>query len=1190
MLSTMKKGTELEGFRAEAVYLNDAGAPMGGRFVHGRSGFVLDLLTIETAPQAFTWVRSFPVGDQGEPHTQEHLLLGKGTRGRSFAALETMWLTSGSAFTEQLRTCYHFNTVAGADVFFDMLTAQIDALLHPNYSDEEIRREVRNFGVDANADGSLRIEEKGTVYNEMVSSTRNPWWVVLRAAGQQVYGTNHPLSWNAGGEPSGIRTMKPEDIRRFHQANYHLGNMGTIIALPSSVGVREALSRIGAILDKAAPETDTRTPASEDRLPAAKPAAPGGIAILEYPDSNDRQPSPLVLSWGADRRLDNNETFLLELFVSAFAGDPTTNLYALFVNSATRKLDVGAKGVFGIVGREQGHAVQVALADVDAAQLTTARIGEVRQVVTDELARLAALPDGSDELKKFNERIASRLIQAERDAAKFINSPPGFGARGSGPEWMEHLRRLESRPEFRRSLTNAPEIAFVRGLLAKNENIWRTYLPKWKLAGVVPWAAAARPSSALLETEARQREERVSAELASLQKRYERTDPQEAIRRYKAASDAAGAEIEALARTIPPPEFVKTPPMTLDDPLRFQALTLAPGLPFVSSRFENMSAATLGLALRLDRVPPVRLRLLSLLPTLMTHVGVIEDGKPVSYEEMSERLRREILSLDAGFSTSARTGRTELVLMGGGLGQAEAERAVGWMSLVLQHPDWRVENLPRLRDVVDQALASLRNMMQGPEESWVQDPAIAYRLQDNPAFLAADSSLTAEHYALRLKWLLKSPPAESGPIAAFFEKLGAAGTASREDLKAFLAARSGGGGGEGAGGDGNGAAAAVGGTAAEAAPVPEALAPLLAAYRGLPEADRAIATDALEDLDASLVMIPDGSLATDWAALCAGMREDLLVPPQKALEDLHALRKDLLKAAGARMFFAGSSALETALRPRITALAASLEAPAAGGAAPSSAASASPATASGRLVDQRLKAREPKAVRPVFVGLLAPNMQGGVILTSAPGVHFADAANRDRQLDYLASRLFAGYGAHGIFLKTIGAGLAYSNGLRASVASGRMGYYAERTPELPQTVKFVIDTLKAEPRNTALAPYAVAQVFGESRAAGGYEDRAEAMAEDLADGQPPAQVRAFREAILKLASEATLGETLFDRKDKVLGRMLPGYNVKAAEVPGGIYFVIGPERQLDAWERYLKSAEGPETTLWRLFPRDYWQP
>ena len=43
----------------------------------------------------------------------------------------------------------------------------MDALLYPDYSDEEIRREVRNFGVDEDPqDGSLRLEEKGTVYNE----------------------------------------------------------------------------------------------------------------------------------------------------------------------------------------------------------------------------------------------------------------------------------------------------------------------------------------------------------------------------------------------------------------------------------------------------------------------------------------------------------------------------------------------------------------------------------------------------------------------------------------------------------------------------------------------------------------------------------------------------------------------------------------------------------------------------------------------------------------------------------------------------------------------------------------------------------------------------------------------------------------------------------------------------------------
>ncbi|HEV8659638.1 MAG TPA: hypothetical protein VGS96_13575, partial [Thermoanaerobaculia bacterium] len=215
---------------------------------------------------------------------------------------------------------------------------------------------------------------------------------------------------------------------------------------------------------------------------------------------------------------------------------------------------------------------------------------------------------------------------------------------------------------------------------------------------------------------------------------------------------------------------------------------------------------------------------------------------------------------------------------------------------------------------------------------------------------------------------------------------------------------------------------------------------------------------------------------------------------------------------------------------------------------------------------------------------LAPNMKGGVIITSVPSVHFSDANDREKQLDYLASRLHAGYGAHGIFLKTIGAGLAYSNGLRATVASGRIGYYAERTPELPQTVHFVVNELKSAPRNPKLADYAVAQVFGEFRSAATYENRAEVMAADVADKQPPDQVRAFRQSILELRKDPNLGNLLFDRKDKVYGRFIPGYDVKVA--PEGIYFAIGPDKQLDAWDQYVRG----EAKLYKLYGRDFWMP
>ena len=56
------------------------------------------------------------------------------------------------------------------------------------------------------------------------------------------------------------------------------------------------------------------------------------------------------------------------------------------------------------------------------------------------------------------------------------------------------------------------------------------------------------------------------------------------------------------------------------------------------------------------------------------------------------------------------------------------------------------------------------------------------------------------------------------------------------------------------------------------------------------------------------------------------------------------------------------------------------------------------------------------------------------------------------------------------------------------------------------------------------------------------------------------------------------------------GEELPGYNVKGREVAGAEYFVIGPDKQLDAWEAYLKNAEGADTKLYRLYPRDFWMP
>ena len=1140
-LGQLKKGDVIEGFRVETVYLNNADQPIGARFTHRQSGFTLDYLQIESVPQGYTWVNSKPVGDQGEPHTQEHLLLGKGTTGRAFAGLDTMWLSTSTAFTQQWRTSYHFNTTAGKDVFFELFAAELNALLHPNYTDEEIRREVRSFGVTENPDGTLRLEEKGSVYNEMTSSSANRYSVLFRTIGHLVFGKEHPLAYNSGGTPAGIRTMQPQDIRNFHAANYYLANMGTMVSFPKSVPLTEILGRTDAILTKVEQEPKKRESTLSKPFPQPAAEAPGTIVVSEYPHRNDQQPSPLALVWPATRNLSADDLLLLELFAETFAGDATTNLYKLFVDSKTRAMDIGATAVFGNVDRDPGNSVIFGIDNVAVANLTPEKIAEIRKKVTDEIARVASFADGSAELKEFNTRALSRVVETERQLANFVNTPPSWGARGTGSGWMDQLLLLERTPDFKKSVTLKPQIATIRKLLASNKNIWRDALAKWQITGVTPYGAAAKPSPALLQREDAERVARADAEAQRIAKQYSEADVQAALRRYQKEKDAEGVLIEDEAKKIAPPSFVKNPPMSLDEELKFAQNKLESGVPIVASTFENMSSATVGLALNVKGASREQLRYLSLLPQLMTRSGVIENGKPVSFEEMSERLRNEILSLNANFSTNPRTERVELVLRGAGLGADEAKRALEWMSLVLHHPDWRPENLPRIRDAVDQLLSGLRNTTQGSEESWVNNPMNAYRMQTNPHYLAADSFATRTHNALRLRWLLKeAPAADRDALTQWFNALSAQ-TGSRAELKAALAK-------------------------------PELFANLSAAAQ-------AIAKDAAKDLDLTLIESPDNSLAADWTYLVTAMRDDLMTPPATALAALDDTRKTLLRRGNARMWIVSSSAIQKSLAPSVEALSSSLSSGAAGS-----------QPAGPRHVDARLLAREPAAKDPVYVGLLAPNTRGGVIITSVPSVHFADANDKEKQLDYLASRLFAGYGAHGVFLKTLAAGLAYSNGLRGNVQGGRVGYYAERTPEIPQTVKFVVDTLKSAERDPRLADYSVAQVFGETRAAANYEARAEGMANDLADNQTPDQVRKFRQSILELRKDPELGNKLFDRKDVVYGRSLPGYNVKGKDVPDAIYFTIGPDKQLDAWEAYLKNAEGAETKLWRLWPRDYWMP
>ncbi len=918
-----------------------------------------------------------------------------------------------------------------------------------------------------------------------------------------------------------------------------------------------ALTRLDSILSGAGDDAGTKMQfMSFDRLPAKSPAPAGTIKATDFATANAQQPATMLFAYPADRKLDLNDRVLLDVFLNVFAGSPTTNLYKKFVDSKTREVDTGAQGVYSYVDDVQGFPVYVGLSDVPTANLTSDKAAVYRQKIAEEFAKVAAFKDGSPELKEFNDRFANALIDYRRNLSKFVNTPPGFGFRngGNGYGWMMLSRYLNADPAFRKSVTYRPQVENAQKLIASGRNFWRELLPKWGLADTQPYVVYGRAEPKLIEQEQTEKNARASTKAAELKTKYGVGDDQDAIRRYRADYDATTAELEKLDKGVEA-KFIDNPPLSLDPQLDYKDVAVGPVKMGVST-FDNMTGSTTGISLRLDAANDNELVYVSLLPALLRNVGVIKDGKAISFDEMSEMIRKEILSLETNFTGFAAVGRNELTIRGAGNDPAESERAVRWMKLILENPNWTRENLPRIRDVVEQQLSGFRSRMQGSEESWVGDPADAYRYQSDPRYLAAFSFLTQAHNAHRLSWMLKDAGSadDKKAIDGFLSALAKA-KGSRAELDAMLIAMLG-------AGDGK-------------TTVAQTLQQHIDAAAKLPAKAGKLAKDAATDLQQSLNDIPDNSLTADWAYLCDEMRADLAQGPDNTLADLQTLRKKILNANSSRMFYIGGSATRAKVEPAARDLVDGL----------STTAGAKPAMANARSIDIRLAERIPGAA-PIYVGLMAPNMTGGVIQNSATLTDYKQI-DRDHILDYLAAKLYGGGGNHSVFSKTIGAGLAYSNGVSSSPSTGTINYYAERTPEMPQTLKFAIGEVK-RPMDQKLDDYVIAQVFYTSRSSSPYEVRGEAMAANVVDGLTPDVVAAFRKAVLDARKIPELSAELYKRKDRVYERILPGYGVSARNIVGRNFFVIGPEKQMAAYEAYLRSVEGQDVQLYRLYPRDFW--
>ncbi|MCP4566614.1 MAG: hypothetical protein GY841_03415 [FCB group bacterium] len=1157
---TFAQGGSMHNFVVENHYLNGRDEAFGARFLHLPTGFTLDLFEIQSVPQGFLWVNSPPESDMGEPHTCEHLLLGKGNKGRYVASLEDMSLGRSTAYTSQLYTAYPFSSQGGNDIFYDLFKAKLDAMMYPNFSDEEISREVCHVGVTVdNETGELTLDEKGTVYTEMVSTFEKHWYWLYGGMDKMLYGEDHYLSNNSGGTPPALREMKPSDLWKFQKSSYRLNNMGMIATLPDNMPPLEFMKRADGILSELYQEGQP-----SERVKLVIPsynssATPGEIKLTHYPGSNEQEPGNLVYAWPPQLDYDNNERMLLDIFLYCLGGSQTSNLYNAFINSDTRLIDLGASGVWTSVEENPGHAIWVGLSDVAVEHLNKRKMVSVAAMIQDEIKTIAAYGPGSPELEEFNNRARSRLAEMKKDYEDYLNSPPGFGLRGGGGgAWYSLIKILEKKPGFRKSVLQNEEMNFVQKLLAENTNIWTDYIAQWRLLDTKPYGIGCSADPTMLTSAVDNKNKRMAAFAEELKTKYSVTEEADAIARYKEDFDRTTDELDAIAAKIEMPEFLENPPMSFDPQLDFKLDTLAETVPMVASTFNSMTTSTIGLALNLRVVPEDKLIYVPFLSQLIRQIGVVKDGERIDYADLSRRLKNEILSLRCSISTNPTTGRVELLITAAGSNVDESREAIEWLKAGLFSPLLDEANLPRLRDVVDSRLARLRNRMKGSEEGWVNGPANGYKHQTDKLLLAGYCFLTQDHFMHRLKWRLTDAGGEQTvrEVGVLFDLLANAGREQvRDDLLEFASSF---------------------GTGDPTRFESGAYQDFVSAYTLVSVESQDLISEALTDLSAILPDAPEANASEDWVYLLGQMKNDLLFRPEKVLSDLETILGLLRNKQAARMYMVSNavdrgelwnsiSDLVATLGDKELALAVYDDAP---------------------VILNRARSRYAEIGDPTYVGLINTNTRNGVFIYSAACADINDT-DREKLLDFLAARLYGGGGAHSMFMKTWSAGLAYSNGLRYSETGGTVIYYAERCPDLSTTMRFVVSELQKAPHDPKLADYAVAQAFSRNRGSNSYTRRAASMASDLADGYSPEVVGNFRRNVINMRSEAGFYDLLHQRMPRVYGSVLIGYGGVLSESAGGNFFIIGPEAQFEKVEDMITATEGTQP-VYRLYGRDFW--
>jgi Zn-dependent M16 (insulinase) family peptidase len=1100
-LARLKEGDVRHGFTVRAAFTGVSSARIGVRLGH-RTGLQLDAFVFPSVPQASVQVRTPPVSDRGEPHTLEHLTVGKGRMGKLLGTLQQMRLVTGSAGTYPDVTMYQIRTPIGRDGFYEMLEHYLETLVRPDFTDEEVRREVANLEVVQAEDGRLSLAERGTVYNEVVAQSRaRIWWQLQK----MVFREPHPLSFSAGGLPEGLRALGPEEIRRFHAANYRLGaGYEMIVSLPVSWSGDELLERLDNLLARLSADGPAPPPAP---LPPPRPGPPGEIRIGSYPAASADAPQEVLLGWPALAALSADEYDALEILMDVVGDGDASYLHRDLIDRDTRSFESGATRVAAGLLDLTAVLPYVNLRGVPASSIEEATLARLREAVVRRFRWIAGLPEGSNDLAGVSAKTRARLAASRRAYLDILDGSPRFGDR-SDRRWHDRLTRLAREPGFTKAIAPFELYDRLERELAAGANPWRGLVERAGLAAP-PYVSALRPDPALAERERAETSARLAQQEREVADRLGHGDPQKGLAALRAEHDARTAELEARDRTIPTPRFAARPPLTLDD-APFEQARVA-GVPLVRVHFDTTAFTHVGLAFDLSAVPDDERALLPLLAPALSETGVTtRTGERLDHVQARERRQSEIYSFSVVLTGNPAPPRYELQLRAAASSSDEIARAAEWMENHLLRPGMAAARA-RLVDLCKQEIQSYRTALDGPEWNWADGLADAFVYQDNPLHLATSSVFTELRSATRLRWRLEDPSPESR--RAFENELAAV-----EELMAGDADR-----------------------AAVAARL------------------EAVAGELGETLRYEHSLLPGERWRQDLAELIRGLRADLAAGSAEVLAGLERLRRRIGVRRGARAWVTASPRNAEIAARRLQALLARLP----------EGVSARPAPQTASTLQARLEQRYGKITRPVHVGFVRPGSTTAVHVVFAPGPAYSartreaalDALAVGVFAGYGPHTFYKKTWSAGL---AYGNGIAarpnqgrivyYADRCPDPVRVMKFvgGVAAEQRLDDP-----------------SLLEYALSSLFRDIRSADDFSSRGAAMARDLADGITPEQVAGFKRLLLATAREEGAAARVAERVRTTVGRVLVGYGPKIKDTPGAVASVIGPEELLAKYEAYL---------------------